>query len=123
MYLTCEPKVGRHGKKKGFYLFPDLSRYKERLMARGIRNSGNLCAKLLQDTGVALLPSFDFGRPSEELTPRFSYVDFDGDGALKIASSEYANKTLDKKSIRQCCLNMLETMERIEQWLKNGRSN
>ncbi len=107
----------------GFYLFPDFSRYKERLLAKGIRNSGDLCDKLLADTGVALLPSFDFGRPSEELTARLSYVDFDGENALKIAASEYADKPLDKKFIHRCCPNMPEAMNRIEEWLKNGGSN
>ena len=107
----------------GFYLFPDFSRYKERLMIQGIHNSGDLCNKLLADTGVALLPSFDFGRPSNELTARLSYVDFDGADALKVSATEYAEKPLDMKFIRRCCPNMLEAMDRIEKWLKNGGSN
>ena len=38
--------------------------------------------KLLEDTGVALLPGSVFGRPEDELTARFAYVDFDGAKAL-----------------------------------------
>lgn len=104
----------------GFYLFPDFSRYKERLMTRGIHNSSDLCDKLLNDTGVALLPSFDFGRPFEKLTARLSYVDFDGENALKVSAPDYADKPLDKKFIQRCCPNMIEAMNRMEEWMKNG---
>lgn len=104
----------------GFYLFPDFSNYKEQLKAQGIHNSGDFCDKLLADTGVALLPSYDFGRPSEELTARLSYVDFDGGKALEVAASAYADKPLDKAFIQQCCPNILEAMDQMERWLKNG---
>ena len=34
--------------------------------------------KLLEETGVAILPGSAFGRPETELTARMAYVDFDG---------------------------------------------
>lgn len=103
--------------KGGFYLFPDFSDYKQELGQYGIHNSDELCSKILSDTGVALLPSYDFGRPTEELTARLSYVDFDGADALKIAHSEYHNKSLDQQFIDQCCPRMVEGVRRIQQWL------
>lgn len=115
--LNCPKPQG------GFYLFPDFSRYKERLMARGIHNSSDLCDQLLSDTGVALLPSFDFGRPSEELTARLSYVDFDGEKALKVAATEYNNKPLDKHFLQQNCPRIIEAMDRITDWLINKKNH
>lgn len=91
-------------------------------MVQGIHNSGDLCDKLLNDTGVALLPSFDFGRPSRELTARLSYVDFDGANALKVSKTDYTDKPLDQKFIQRCCPNMAEVKDRNEMWLKNGGS-
>jgi len=101
----------------GFYLFPNFSWYKKKLMARGLIDSSKLCAQLLEDTGVALLPSFDFGRPSEELTARLSYVDFDGARALEVAQSEYKNKSLDEKFVKKCCPDMIEAIDKIVGWV------
>lgn len=101
----------------GFYLFPSFHYYRENLLKRGVHNSQELCSQLLEDTGVALLPSFDFGRPSEELTARLSYVDFDGEKALHCATTDYADKSLDFKFIERCAPKMLEAMNKIEEWL------
>ncbi|MCG8328309.1 MAG: aminotransferase class I/II-fold pyridoxal phosphate-dependent enzyme [Chitinophagales bacterium] len=103
----------------GFYLFPNFSKYKAALTQMGIHNSGEFCERLLSDTGVALLPSFDFGRPSDELTARLSYVDFDGEAALELAKNEYADKALDQAFLERCCPRMIEAANRMEEWIKN----
>lgn len=102
----------------GFYLFPHFDYYKERLLARGLIDSSKLCDRLLEETGVALLPSFDFGRPSEELTARLSYVDFDGAKALEIAQSTYKDKPLDQKFMQECCTDLLEAVDKMVEWVK-----
>ncbi|MBK7406766.1 MAG: aminotransferase class I/II-fold pyridoxal phosphate-dependent enzyme [Saprospirales bacterium] len=102
----------------GFYLFPDFGRYRERLLGKGIHNSQLMCERLLEETGVALLPSLDFGRPSEELTARLSYVDFDGEQALEVASTTYADKPLDAAFVKTCAPNMLEAIKRIREWVR-----
>lgn len=102
----------------GFYLFPNFGFYKNSLMKRGIANSVQLCEQLLHDTGVALLPSHDFGQPLEELTARLSYVDFDGAKALQLAQETYPDKPLDDKFIEYCCADMQEAIERIAYWLR-----
>jgi aspartate aminotransferase len=102
----------------GFYLFPHFDFYKERLLARGLVDSSKLCDRLLEETGVALLPSFDFGRPSEELTARLSYVDFDGAKALEVAQSKYKDKNLDQKFMQECCTDLLEAIDKIVEWVK-----
>lgn len=67
----------------GFYLFPDASDLAEGLRKRGITDSSSLCENLLQDSGVAVLPGSDFGRPENELTFRLATVNFDGEEALE----------------------------------------
>ncbi|PHN00682.1 pyridoxal phosphate-dependent aminotransferase [Flavilitoribacter nigricans] len=100
----------------GFYLFPDFSHYQKALEKRGVQSSADLCEQLLEETGVALLPSYDFGRPSEELTARLSYVDFDGEKALKMAAS-HGDKPLDDAFMQACCPRVLEAMDRIADWV------
>lgn len=65
-----------------FYLFPDFGPHRAGLAARGILDAGQLCERLVADTGVMCLPGQAFARPREELTVRLSLVDFDGAAAL-----------------------------------------
>lgn len=104
----------------GFYLFTNFSFYKDSLVHRGILNSHQLCEQLLEDTGVALLPSYDFGRPSDELTARMSYVDFDGEEALRLAREEYAQQQLNGRFVEQICGDMLESIQLIGEWLQRS---
>lgn len=66
----------------GFYLFPDFAGWRELLAERGIHTSDQLCERLLEEAGVALLPGTAFGMPADELVARLSYVNFDGAAAL-----------------------------------------
>lgn len=102
----------------GFYLFPDFSSRARRLRARGIRTSVELCERLLDDTGVAILPGCDFGRPPEELTARLAYVNFDGGAALAAAARIPHRKALGEEYLRACCGDALEAVERICGWLE-----
>ncbi len=102
----------------GFYLFPNFAFYENNLRNKGISNSGQLCERLLEDTGVALLPSYDFGRPSDELTARLSYVDFDGEKALSLTQTTYQSKNIDEAFIKACCGDMLEAFSHIRSWLQ-----
>lgn len=100
----------------GFYLFPDFSKYQEKLHGIGIDSSPKLCKRLLEDTGVAILPGSSFGRPEEELTARLAYVDFDGARAL--AQAEITEGILGESFLRENCPQVLEAIERICQWLR-----
>lgn len=102
----------------GFYLFPDFSHYQEQLHARGMHNSRQLCERLLEDTGVALLPSYDFGRPSEEFTARLSYVDFDGAAALA-AAARWEGNGLESPFVQEHCPRLLEAVQHMQDWLEN----
>ena len=45
----------------------------------GDDNSASLCKRILNETGVALLPGSAFGRKPQELSARIAYVDFNGE--------------------------------------------
>lgn len=99
----------------GFYLIPDFSPLRGKLADRGIYNSTELCDRLLQDTGVAILPGRSFGRPDEELTTRLAYVDFDGGVAIE-AAREYGDAPLDEAFLRKYCLNPVAAIDRMCNW-------
>jgi aspartate aminotransferase len=103
-----------------FYLFLDFRARAAELEARGIGTSGELCRNLLEDTGVALLPGCDFGRPAEELTARLSYVDFDGAGALAAAGRLAREQPLNGDFLGSHCPRVLEGARRIGDWVSAG---
>lgn len=80
----------------GFYLFPDFSPFAEKLKKRGVTTSPEFCAKLMADTGVALLPGDAFGMTPGHLCARLAYVDFDGSKALERSRSCGLKTPLDK---------------------------
>ena len=99
-----------------FYLFPDFSPGVERLRRRGIASSSQLCEALLEDTGVAILPGSNFGRPDGELTARIAYVNFNGARALAMAKLAPADKPLDEEFLRNCCRGVLRAIDLICDW-------
>jgi len=101
-----------------FYLFPDFSAHAARLRERGIGTSGELCARVLEDTGVAMLPGSDFGRPGKEFTARITYVDFSGSHALSIAEGMPDGKELDEHFLSMHCGGVLEAIERLCEWVQ-----
>jgi aspartate aminotransferase len=70
-----------HAPTGAFYMLLDFSAFKAGLAAQGVHDDLTLCSKLLEETGVALLPGTAFGMPPGALTARMAYVDFDGDAA------------------------------------------
>lgn len=101
--VVIESGLRAHMPEGGFYLLVDFSPYRKQFARIGITEDLDVCAKILAETGVALLPGRSFGLPSEELAARLAYVDFDGKGALKeIAlypwSDELSEKYAEKMS-------------------------
>ena len=76
-----------------------------------------LCERLLEDTGVAILPGHHFGRPAEELTARIAYVNFDGGAALQAAADVPTERPLDESFLRQYCGESVAGVERLCDWL------
>lgn len=115
----CGTKVA--APQGGFYLFPDFSPFKENLDARGIHTSMDMCRKLLDDTGVAILPGSDFGRKPEEMTARLAYVDFNGKEALAALKSVPADQSLDEAFLKTYCGNVMEAIDRLCEWMTVSR--
>jgi len=105
--------------KGGFYLFPNFNLYRERLAAKGILTSFELCEAVLRDTGVAFLPGMDFGRQPEELTCRMAYVDFDGETVLKAAMNKYKDIPLTEEFLNKYCSKIIHAIDKLEVWLDN----
>jgi aspartate aminotransferase len=90
----------------GFYLFPRF--------ATGARSSAELCARILEDTGVAMLPGSDFGQAPADLTARIAIVDFDGGAALDALRS---GANLNDHFLDRHCPKVLEGLDRLADWL------
>ena len=101
----------------GFYLFPDFSPFREALAARGIADSPALCSALLEETGVAILPGSEFGRPASELTARLAYVDFDGKSALEATAALPRDAPLSDAFVRDHCPRVTAAIEAMCAWL------
>jgi aspartate aminotransferase len=102
-----------------FYIFLDFTPHRERLAARGIYDGAALCEQLLNDTGVAILPGQEFGRPSSELTARLAYVDFDGARALAASETMPLDQPLPDDFTHQWCGGVVEATRRICEWIQS----
>lgn len=111
--LTMAPLDG------GFYAFPDFSALREPLAARGIATSEQLCTRMLEETGVAILPGTCFGRPEQELTARLAYVDFDGSRALAAAEQLPVDQSIDEVFLQHYCGKVIRAMDLMVDWLKS----
>lgn len=100
-----------------FYLFPDFSPFGERLAERGIQDSNTLCERLLEETGVAVLPGIAFQRPAEELTARLAYVNFDGAKALSASETIPLDQPLSDDFFNRWCGDVLEATRRVVEWV------
>ncbi|MDH5628399.1 MAG: pyridoxal phosphate-dependent aminotransferase, partial [Candidatus Krumholzibacteria bacterium] len=101
-----------------FYLFPDFAPLTDKLAARGIRTSRALCEKLLDETGVAMLPGSEFGRPATELTARIAYVDFDGAKAHTALATVPKDTPVTEEFLRTHCDRTVRAIELLCDWLK-----
>ncbi|CEG42896.1 aspartate aminotransferase [Plasmopara halstedii] len=108
----------------GFYLFPCFRRHRKALAVRGIFTDEELCAQLLQDTGVAILPGSAFGRARDELFARLACVDFKGDIALYLIESMQDDPSLEsiESFIQSVCPNLDIAMRKVAVWITVARS-
>jgi len=78
-----------------------------------------LTTRLLNETGVALLPGSVFGRPEEEYTARLSYVDFDGNRALAAAEILLPEESITEEFLSTYCSYLIEGTNKIVRWLNS----
>ena len=112
-----EAGVDVHAPEGAFYLFPDFHPFADALRARGINTGEQFCDRLLEDTGVALLPGIHFGRPTREFTARLAYVDFAGSRSLSAARAMPQNQELDERFLHLHCGTVLEAIDHMCNWL------
>lgn len=115
--ILREAGIKVHSPDGAFYLFPDFTPLAPVLMKHGITTSSELCEKLLKDTGVAILPGESFQRPSNELTARLAFVNFNGAKALSISETIPLYEKLPDKFSTNCCVSVIEAVEKIAHWL------
>jgi aspartate aminotransferase len=105
-----------HDPRGGFYVFPDFEPYRDRLCRAGIATSREFCRRLLAETGVAILPGSDFGRPEEELSVRIAFVDFNGAEAL---NNYPVDGVVSRSFVGEFCSPTIEAVRRIVDWVNS----
>lgn len=100
----------------GFYLFLDFTPLETTLKSRGITNSKTLCERLLQESGVAILPGEAFLLPPEKLITRLAFVNFDGAKALARSETIPLSEALPEDFADNCCFSVLKGMQQIADW-------
>ncbi|MBN1334839.1 MAG: aminotransferase class I/II-fold pyridoxal phosphate-dependent enzyme [Deltaproteobacteria bacterium] len=110
-----------HDPEGAFYLFPDFEPLRDRLEAFGIEGSRDLAIRILDETGVALLPGEAFGRPPEELTLRIAYVNFDGAAALTASEAMPLTEPRGEAFLRHHCYRTVDAIERLCAWFDAAR--
>ncbi|MGD2108299.1 MAG: aminotransferase class I/II-fold pyridoxal phosphate-dependent enzyme [Phycisphaerae bacterium] len=114
--MLSDAGIKVHQPDGGFYLFLDFSDLRTALVARGVHDGPTLCNRLLEETGVAILPGVSFARPQRELTARLAYVDFDGDAALAASENTPLDERLEDKFVEQWCGLVVQGVGRIADW-------
>ncbi len=100
-----------------FYMFPDFSPFKSVFAKRGIGNAGELCDRLITETGVALLPGTDFGRAGDEWLLRMAFVDFDGAAALRALQGHSLNSSLSTDFLYSHFEHVVQGVDKICAWV------
>lgn len=100
-----------------FYLFLNFERFREQLRQREIVDSLQLCEVLLSETGIAILPGSVFGRPPAELSARISFVDFDGEKALRIVAGGRSDD--NDQFCRKVAPRIVAAADLLVNWLEN----
>jgi aspartate aminotransferase len=115
--ILADAGVRIHPPEGAFYMFPDFSPFAESLAKRNIKDSATLCERLLQETGVAMLPGRVFERPCEELTARISYINFAGARSLAASETIAMHLELPEDFIHAHCEETLEATQTLANWL------
>ncbi len=111
--------INVHLPEGGFYLFLDFSPVANVLKKKKINSPSELCNRLLDEAGVALLPGHAFNRPEGEFSARLAYVDFDGAKALSASETIPLSKKLPDDFLHNWCGKVVNGIEGMARWLKS----
>ncbi len=105
-----------------FYLYPDFSRYRDKLkLAYGIKTSDDLAADLLGRLNVVTLPGTSFGEAPEVLTLRLAITDYDGGKALEYLGSH--GDAGPEEFVAAACPRVAKAAKLIAEYLKGAGAN
>ncbi len=90
----------------GFYLMPEF-------LNKKFYSSSQMCNKLLNDTGVALLPGSDFGFDQTKMLARLSFTDFDGQEFMNKIQN---NQKIDNSHIEKYAPKIVEGVNKMKKW-------
>ncbi len=102
-------KVLINSPQGAFYLMPEF-------LNKKYKTSTELCEKILDETGVAMLPASDFGFGPKRMLTRLCYIDFDGSEFLK---ATLKMNTIDDRIIEKYAPNVVEGTRKLSNWAKN----
>ena len=115
--ILREAGIQVHSPNGAFYLFLDFSPLSTKLKKKGITSSKKLCEKLLQETGVAILPGEAFQCLPEKLTARLAYVNFDGAKALSMSETIPLSENLPEYFADHYCISVIQAVQKIADWV------
>lgn len=115
--MLLEANISHPYPEGGFYLFINFEAHRTPLAEQGITESATLCDRILEETGVAMLPGSNFGRPQKELTARLAFVNFDGENALTEAMQVADNQSLGEDFLIKNCPRTIEAIKRLCAWV------
>lgn len=101
-----------------FYLFADCGPFRENLASKNICTATQLSERLLEETGVAVLPGTCFNRPPEELTARLALVNFDGARAMAKMETLPLDAAIPDDFLRNYCRETLQAVQTLADWLQ-----
>ncbi len=103
----------------GFYLLIDFNENKEQLFNLGIKDSVNFAETLLQIEHTALLPGDALLVGRENFSFRCSFVDYDGEAALKNWRKRIpVNKGEEDEFVQENCSLMINGVKYIERFIE-----
>ena len=90
----------------GFYLMPEFQGAK-------FNSSSEMCKKILEISGVALLPGSDFGFDKKRMLARLSFTDFNGKNFMSECKKD---NHLDNELIKKLAPKVVEGVEKLKKW-------
>lgn len=103
-----------HPPQGAFYLLLDFSPFADKFSTMSIEGDSQLCKRLIDDIGVALLPGTSFGLPADAFTARLAYVDFDGVAALEAVNQGNADNVINEQAQK-----MMNGIQLLIDWLSS----
>ena len=81
------------------------------------KSSTEMCADILNQKSLAILPGSDFGFSKDKMIARISYTDFDG---KKFMSNINLDTNIDEDLIRRFAPHIVEGTKRLKDWVEKA---